>query len=536
MPILAAILLTTALSPQADPTTPDELRNWAKACDEHLIEGSEDSLRRIGKAVDKLTLKLTPDAQDAILRIAGTGLDRSLAETSLRALRDRAHWLLFRHQSKIDWSMISRSALGLPKLADIMTDHVAEHRQDDENRRVHPGQRIAAIRLLGHAKKPAFRATIESCLTARDPRIRLAATEALGHLRHKSSISITARALALERHPVVAQALVRTAERILSGAELHIHPDRIQRVSHAALRALGQAGWRTDLAVVRFLRRYPCIEAIPTLIDHLEEPTPDKRDKLRQAVNENASPFLREEILHSLRRLTGAIMPENSKADWLAFWEKEQANIKLPKFGLERRFTPRTTSGFFGIPVTGRGLCFVIDTSSSMKVGCEYGKTTTKRRRRGSKSRLEVAAEQTLQAVQAMNSESRYHLITFNSDALLWNENPVPPIPKSFRALTNILSKLRPKGGTNLYNALRLALDVERQVYGQLTKNDIDAIFVLSDGEPQNSLESLLKMVEAANKYQKIRIHTVFCGESTGGAKLLQELAKETGGAFVQVR
>ncbi len=530
---LSALTVLASLFVQ-DPAglaTPSGTLDWAAAYDNHR-DADSNQLAIIHASIDTLAADLTPAAQTAILRVAGVGLDRSLANLALVQLRDKAHWTLFRHRDELDWSCITRTALGVRNLGDLVSDHEAEHAKTDEDRLVHPGHRVAALRLLGHGKRPAFRTTIESCLTARDARVRLAAAEALGQLRHKRSIQVTARALALERHPVVAQVLIRTAERILKKNEQHIHPDRIRRCSRAALRTLGKAGWRTDLAIVRFIRSYPCMEAIPAMIARLEPPQ-EQRDKLRQVVNQNASPYLRHEAVLSLRRLTGAILPGESQANWLAFWQAEKSNIKLPKFGRDRGYIPKTGSGFFGIPVEGKELCFVINTSGSMEANCDY-RTSSSRRRRTKKSRLKVAAEQTIEAVHAMNAASYYHLITFASEATLWNAQPVPPIPKSFRSLTGVLSRLRPKGGTNLYEALDLALDAEGQVYGQLTNNEIDAVFVLSDGEPQGS-ERILEMVAAVNQYQKIRIHTVFCGKSTKGAKFLQELAKLTGGAFVQV-
>ena len=76
------------------------------------------------------------------------------------------------------------------------------------------------------------------------------------------------------------------------------------------------------------------------------------------------------------------------------------------------------------------------------------------------------------------------------------------------------------------------------QTFGTPNQNPIDEIFVLSDGEPVSGdvidPDVILKIVREINRYQKVRIHTVFVGTSKG-VGLMKRLAQENGGYFVRM-
>ncbi len=492
------------------------------------------------EAIERIILKaewgMSPKVQAGLLRLAAVGLDRNLNDNLSKGVRDTAHWALVRKKDRVSWPEVMRMASGFRSLADVGRVSDAHDYLADEDLPVLPTVQVAAIRLLVHHNANAHRGTIEGRLIANDPRVRLAAAEAIGQLRSRASLPVLSRALALERHAVVAQALVRTAERILDKHVERIHPERRQRLTRASLKALGRAGWRTDIAVVKLVRRYPCIEAVPAMIRVLER-SAEVPDEMADAINSSASPILEYEVVATLRRLTGAIQPGTTGKEWREFWEAEKGTIVMPEMLKVQHRVGKTNSGFFGIPVIGKEIAFIVDVSGSMKDKCEYGSGTTTRRRLP--SRLDVAKEQLLAAVQTMNTRSLYHLITFSEVAKIWNEKGVQPTPRTLRSLTSLLARVKPDGGTNLADALRAALAADEQIYGQLTKNKIDSIFILSDGEPSAGLkdpDEILEMVREVNAYQQIRINAIFIGESDKGADLLASLAKESGGAFVRVR
>jgi Mg-chelatase subunit ChlD len=111
------------------------------------------------------------------------------------------------------------------------------------------------------------------------------------------------------------------------------------------------------------------------------------------------------------------------------------------------------------------------------------------------------------------------------------------PGAQNLRALTELLARIGPKGGTNVCDGLVQALQLDGVQYAGTVAQKIDELFVLSDGEPTagalRETEDLLAMVREANKYARVRIHCVFTGTGSG-ADLLRQLAEQNGGVFVQ--
>jgi len=87
------------------------------------------------------------------------------------------------------------------------------------------------------------------------------------------------------------------------------------------------------------------------------------------------------------------------------------------------------------------------------------------------------------------------------------------------------LLKQRPTGGTNLYDGLELAL----------LEEDVDTIFVLSDGMPGAgkyvAKDDILRAVRRLNQTKRVAIHTVSIGMD---ADLMKQLAAQNGGRYVR--
>jgi len=301
------------------------------------------------------------------------------------------------------------------------------------------------------------------------------------------------------------------------------------------MQQFGRCGWRTDMDLLDLVERFPQKAAVPALIAalDLELHTPDA---LVTAINKRASPMLRDRAGSLLRAMTGALIAVDDAPAWREFWAREQGRIVVP----ERLATLRehaTRAQFFGVPVTGGSIAFLIDTSGSMDEAPGGGPTTGPRGRSDAKTRLDAAKEQIVLAVQAMLAESQYQVLTFASEARAWTSTPVKPSSNSTRSLTELLGRLRAHGGTNLFEGLATALQFEQRRYGDASSSTIDELFVLSDGEPTagavQQADDLLRLVREANQYTKVRIHCVFTGTGKG-ADLLRSLAEQNGGVFVQ--
>lgn len=467
---------------------------------------------------------------DAVLGVAASGFAKSLVDQEARILRELGHWSLMRMDNQGVWFLLMRAAAGerLPFLADERSDEGVDI-----------ARQIAALRLLGMKGLPVFRSTLEAALVNGDPRVRLAAAEAFEFQRRPAALGVLGRALGSERHPVVSQALVRALLATLRQGGAGIDQDQARRAVRGSLRLLGQSGWRTDMELMNLVEQFPGREAIEPLITVLERGA-KASDELVAAVNRQASPMLRERAGELLRAMTGAIVPLDQPAQWREFWTREQDRIVVPaKLQRPQDANATATQGFYGIPVKGNDIAFLIDTSGSM---ADPGSGTAGDGGRGRRSdrqpsRLECAKEQLLLAVQSMPPQSRYRLLTFAGDAAEWSKKPVPSTPAAVHSLIELLGHFHAEGGTNVYAALAQALELQQLRFGELGQQDLDEVFLLSDGEPTvgeiKDPEAILATVREANKYLKVRINTVYTGTGKG-ADFLRRLAQENDGLFVQ--
>lgn len=476
--------------------------------------------------------KATADLADAVLAVCAIGLDAAFLDPEALELREIGHWSMMRTEAQAAWFVILRAAAGerVPLLADLQPDH---EQKDAEGLVVGPARRVAALRLLGMRGLPVFRSTIEAALSDEEPRIRLAASEAIEFQKRAVSLPRLLEVLPRERHPVVAQAMTRAALAILRNRGEAIEPAMRGETVATALRLFGRCGWRADMELFDLVEQFPDKAQIPLLIDALD-PEKVPIDALVAAVNKQAGGLRRNRAWTLLRAMTGALLPADDVAGWREFWDREHERIVVPAT-LHRERAGGTSAAFFGVPVTGQSIAFVVDTSGSM-IEPFRGTESDDSRRRRVDSRLEAAKAQILLAAQAMPEESRYVLLTFAEHARRWTERAIKPGAGNLRSLTELLGRLRAHGGTNLYESLALALETEAQRYGSELPTSVDEIFLLSDGEPTTGVQdtdTILKLLREANRYARVRINTVFTGTGKG-AELLQRIAAENDGVFVQ--
>jgi hypothetical protein len=481
----------------------------------------------------------TEEIAGVLLDLAATGVEGAFLDREAFELREIGHWALMRMEHRGAWFMILRAAAGerVPVL-DEVRQRAARRKQRPGSKDAvteGPARRVAALRLLGQRGLPVFRSTLEAALVDEDPRVRLAAAEAVRPPWSVGTIQRVAQATRDERHPVVSQALVRLLFLMIKRPPDELDEAAREELAESAFTLFGKAGWRTDMDLVDLVEARPSKAAIPFLIDALE--LERRPDQLVAAVNGRASPLLRQRAGGLLRRITGALVPLEDAAAWRAFWAREQDNIVVP----DRLPAPDpfgTRVEFFGVPVTGASIAFLIDTSGSMDdpPGTE-GPTTGPSRTRRARTRLEAAKEQLTLATQVMEEGSQFFLLTFSNDVKRWTRAPLRPGKDVTRRLTGLLSRLNANGGTNLYAGLVEALEIEGRRFGDAELPKIDELFVLTDGQPTTGAardaDTICELVREANKYAKVRINAVFTGAG-GGSALLRRLAAENDGVFVQ--
>ncbi len=248
------------------------------------------------------------------------------------------------------------------------------------------------------------------------------------------------------------------------------------------------------LAAVQSLGTLRVKEAIAVLIDRLEA---EGKKRVRQA------------IPRTLMRVTGVTF-HDSVALWREWWQESRDTFSVPP-ETPRLLPKRPRSRFYGLPVESERVVFVVDESGSMAGGKTGG------------SKLARAISEVKGATSLLAADARVNVIFFQSGIEAWRDNLVPLKPNNRKALRYFLNDREAEGGTNLYDALDMALRMK----------DVDTICLLSDGEPNmgkyTEPEDILKYTLALNEFRRITIHCVSVGQDS---RLLSKLAAGTGGRY----
>lgn len=388
------------------------------------------------------------------------------------------------------------------------------------------GVRVAALLALGGVPHPVVRVFVERRLDDEERLVRLAAAESIGARGHAASVDDLVERIAVETDGIVLQAAVGAAHRILRQTGTEVDPGTALRLTLTSIDAIGRADWRADLAIVDLLMDARSARAIPALIDVLA------RFDGRSGKGD-ASALLRERAHEVLESLTGTRIRAEDVGTWREFWERERDGFAVAPRVERRTDADATTTGFFGIPVRGSRIVFVIDVSGSMQteITANVEGTTDA----ATATRLDWAKRELWNAVRELPSTARFSVVVFASNVHRWGRS-FPPATRSTRSdLRQMLSTLAAEGATNLWGALDAAIGVSDAAWGRVEDEGADEVFLLTDGFPSagdvTSPDAIVEAVRDANRYRRVRIHSV---SLAGDAGFLRRLATENGGTFVQ--
>ncbi|MFV1959818.1 MAG: VWA domain-containing protein, partial [Planctomycetota bacterium] len=271
---------------------------------------------------------------------------------------------------------------------------------------------------------------------------------------------------------------------------------------------LGHRIRQVRLAAAEALAHLRSVEAIEPLIVRLEKEE-DKR--------------ILNALAEALYRTTGMNLYDQA-AVWRKWWKANREGFRVPEYvkDLPSECAGGTRAGFYGIPINSEHIAFVLDQSGSMSAGMEL--KLPGGRVKG--NRLTVAVRQLLKAVRELPDCGYVNVILFHTSVQPWRGDLQRLTRKNRKELSRYLRSKTPMGGTNLYDAMERALDDE----------DVDTIFVLSDGAPTagkyTDMEDILRVVRRKNQIRRIVIHTISVGQDSA---LLRRLAEENGGRYVRV-
>ena len=179
-----------------------------------------------------------------------------------------------------------------------------------------------------------------------------------------------------------------------------------------------------------------------------------------------------------------------------------------------------SAASFFGVSIQSQRVLFILDVSGSMnepmraKYVGELGRP-----------RIDVAKEELLEAVRALEPGALFNVVAFNGSVSSWLEDGVVGTDDYSREDAQVyIERLGAAGGTNLYGSLEFAFD----------DPDVDTIYLLSDGEPSVGdiidPQLIREAIAERNENRGVVIHTVAIGADL---EVLEWLADDSGGTHV---
>ncbi len=448
----------------------------------------EDAVRALaavpGRAVVRLLVGAASDEDPLVRRAAGRALLGRAAAEDLEEIEATG----LRHASPAARKAALAALLARPW----------PRREEALDRAVtdpDPGVREAAVRhivsILGGRGLTMLAAAV---LRGREGRPRAAALEELAGLDAEEARRLAPRLFADPEF----ECRVAAVEVLGRGAPGEARP--------ALREGLGDRCWSVRLAAMRALaaRREP--EGVPDLIRALS--VEDGR--------------LRAEAADALAAITGAGLPPDPRR-WKEWWEREGARFAVPpEPGRAAEEEGGSVATFHDIPVRSQGAAFVLDRSKSMGDHLERDVPTTKAR---------LTEEELERTFSRLSPPARFLLVAFAAEARAFTPRPVPATPAARRAALAWFAEQEPRGPTNLFGGLALALADE----------DVDTVFLLTDGAPSagehRSTAAILAEVADRNRWRRAVVHTVEIGREATGRRwegLLARLAAATGGVHVR--
>ncbi len=359
---------------------------------------------------------------------------------------------------------------------------------------------------------------------------RGAAAEALGTVNAGEAREALRKALSKEKEP---RALLSILEAIAKQRDA----DAVAGVADALKKA---EDWQVKAAAVDALKAIGSPKGVEPLIDALK----------------GADGRLKEDINTALISLTG-VDKHGDHATWKDWYQTNKESLlggtyEKPKDGAKKE-TGGTT--FYGIPITSKRVCFVLDRSGSMaeKASWKPEKKTASGPGGGDSGnekvgdrKIDVAKYELRNAIKGLKPDVKFNVIFFSHEYMVWLESGLElATDAGKRKALDFVAKCEPEGQTNIFDPMERAFliqdvgkDAKKAPDTEMAsfKNGVDTIYLMSDGMPNNGRitepNAIVSKIKEMNRTRKITIHTIAVGEAIR-EDFMKALAEQNGGTFV---
>ncbi|MGE0143308.1 MAG: VWA domain-containing protein [Planctomycetota bacterium] len=410
-------------------------------------------------------------------------------------------------------------------------------------------RRAAALRALGRRKAEIAVAPIETALRDAEVLVRRSAAEAARECEEKALVNALGAALRTETSAAVMAAASDALRAILLRHKSEVGDDLLKHAVDSVLHTLGKGDWRSDLAAVEFVAIARSAQSVPPLIDVLVRQVPPE-GKVKKEAEGLRSGTLRQRAWEALVSLSGARFPMEDPGAWQRWWEKVRNEFVVPDLDEKGAKGDETSSGssFFGIPVRGSRVLFIVDTSGSMLEPLRAGSSLTTSIQ-GSANKMEAAQRELKNVVDKLTPDCAFNMVWFSNGAESWQKKMVEASVANKKKFSKAVEDLRADGATNLWDALHQGLALNSFANGSQFGETYDEVFILSDGMPTNGEvqdpREMLSILRETNRYSRVAINTVYiagdpemerrAAERSGmsGSEFMRKLAEENGGKSI---
>lgn len=390
------------------------------------------------------------------------------------------------------------------------------------------GVRRVALEVLGFMEAPGVEEALVEPLADKDPKVRAAAAATAGFVKAKSLRDALIKRVETDNDLLTRSYAIEAVSRI-GGEDTVAHLDRWVRNANESIQltALHQFWWhdkeRGAARTAEFLADPKLREdgtTRPLLIQAIEEAVKYRaKSTLPELVGLLSHPRarIRDAAYGALSEITGLEIP-NSPQDWQDWWKYNGEKYEVPAKPERGAQKPaRSMVNFYGIPIVSDRIIFVIDYSGSMNSGGRDGKL-----------KIDSAREALAEVLNALPEKTEFNIIAFSTEPRAWRDTLQAKSKSTVEDALDFARKTQVRGSTNFFDALEQAMNM----------NEADSIVMLSDGAPSAGayifFSRIRHQVRALNRMRKVAVSAIALETTADANRFLSELAKDTGGEFVE--
>lgn len=392
----------------------------------------------------------------------------------------------------------------------------------------------AAKLVLGRLRDPnaqVARAAYETLLTYRNQKDVLPLL--MQTLRKEGLTQVDSGYVALLT-AVAASELPQAQEQllVLFDASVGAHPRRWQRLT-VALDNLAKEGGPPALATLCMLRQSQPFQkdfgfrrAVVQAVIALQMP-----EAVEQLIAwlEFVDGEVRGDILGYLTRLAGEYQGPEPK-QWAQWWETAKADFEFPAPLPVGAATVATVEGqplaqsdsdrvrwgktrYYGLPVYGKRLVFVLDASSSMLQG----------------TRITDAKMQLISAVNELDDGFYFNIVVYNQVVGAWQRGALQATESARKNAARYVASIQPQATTATYDALEAAF----------AHPEVEAIYLVTDGAPTAgkilNLDQIVKAISDQNQTRRVSLNVIGIQPEPPFEVFLKALAEQNFGTYRRV-